>query len=394
MLRSMGGSTTDWLTSRSAAVAGLVALAVLVFAPSASAAGSCGWGGEEGDQLQVEFQGSVYYVTTPEGYTADTPWPLIVGLHGDEGDPADSVNWFWDDVVDGTFIFVAPKAPNASGSWYEEQEANEAWMDALYDALRAQYNVDLDRTYIWGLSGGAVFSSRYVAERQDVLAAVQLNMGGSGTWSYVEPPLPECKIKVRFAISETDFLLEGAQDYYALLTENGHVTEWVTAQCEGHCWDEALMEGAARDWLLSHTLCDRTPTPECDGQPPADPVDPTDPADPVDPTDPSDPTVPTEPVDPTTVEEPGDPTTVVGPSDPTDPGGQPGIDDGSQQEGGGMYADDPVPPEGEMAGTVAEESGGCSVARVGQKRAGPWWPLMGLWMGMALFGLRRRALSR
>ena len=102
----------------------LVALAVgavsVLHSASAMAGGTCGSGGVHGDQVEVAFDGSLYYVTTPSGYTDATPWPLIIGLHGDEGDPADSVNWSWRDVADDRFIFVAPKAPNESGSWYEE----------------------------------------------------------------------------------------------------------------------------------------------------------------------------------------------------------------------------------------------------------------------------------
>src|SRR5687767_3513183 len=108
---------------------------VLCVAPAASAASSCGTAGVTGTREPVDHEGSLYYVTTPETYSDATAWPLIIGLHGDEGDPADSVNWFWRDVPDGTFIFVAPKAPNASGSWYEEQESNNAWMDGLLETL-------------------------------------------------------------------------------------------------------------------------------------------------------------------------------------------------------------------------------------------------------------------
>src|SRR5690606_40010375 len=93
------------------------------------AVGSCGMGGPLGDTLSVDHDGSLYYVTAPGGYDETTAWTLIFGLHGDEGDPADSVNWFWRDVVNDSFLFVAPKAPNASGSWYEETESNSAWMD-------------------------------------------------------------------------------------------------------------------------------------------------------------------------------------------------------------------------------------------------------------------------
>ncbi len=243
-----------------------VLAAALGSASLARAASSCGALGETGTRLSVDHEGSLYYVTTPPTYAEDTAWPLIIGLHGDEGDPAMSVNYFWRDVTDGTFIFVAPKAPNATGSWYAEQASNSEWMDGLLDTLLSRYNVDLDRVYLWGLSGGAVFSSRYVLDRQDVFAAVELNMGGSGR-QYQEPVPPACKIPARFVVSMTDFLRENALGFYDLLTENGHETVWVDADCQDHCFDQEQAGPIARDWLLAHTLCGHTPTPGCDGAP-------------------------------------------------------------------------------------------------------------------------------
>jgi MYXO-CTERM domain-containing protein len=250
---------------RIASVLGVL-LAALVIPVAAHAASSCGTMGETGDRVSVDHEGSLYYVTTPETYSADKAWPLVIGLHGDEGDPAMSVNFFWRTVPDGTFIFVAPKAPNASGSWYEEQASNSEWMDSLVDALLSRYNVDLDRVYLWGLSGGAVFSSRYVMDRQDVFAAVEFNMGGSGR-QYQEPQPPACKIPARFVVSTTDFLRDNALAFFDLLTENGHETVWVDADCQDHCFDQEQAGPVARDWLLSHTLCGHTPSPGCDGMP-------------------------------------------------------------------------------------------------------------------------------
>jgi hypothetical protein len=241
-------------------------LALCLAAKPAAAAWSCGSGGELGEQVQIEFEGSVIYVTTPDDYVESRAWPVIFGLHGDEGDPANSVNYFWRDVPDGRFIFVAPKAPNASGSWYEVQTDNEAWMDRLLATITGAYNVDLDRVYIWGLSGGAVFTSRYIMTRQDVYAAAEMNMGGNGR-SYTAPPAPECKIPARFVVSTTDFLREQALSFYDLLTAEGHETVWVDADCQDHCWDEVQAGVVARDWLLDHTLCGAAPDPgaSCDG---------------------------------------------------------------------------------------------------------------------------------
>ena len=250
----------------------LLALGVLagalLSAPLARAAGSCGSTGETGTRVEVDHEGSLYYVTTPADYSEATAWPLIIGLHGDEGDPAMSVNFFWRDVPDGTFIFVAPKAPNETGSWYAEQESNSEWMDSLVASLLSRYNVDLDRVYLWGLSGGAVFSSRYVMDRQDVFAAVEFNMGGSGR-QYREPEPPACKIPARFVVSMTDFLRENALGFYDLLVEHQHEAVWVDADCQDHCFDQEQAGPAARDWLLSHTLCGHTPSMGCSGDPSA-----------------------------------------------------------------------------------------------------------------------------
>ena len=137
------------------------------------AAWSCGTGGKTGRQVQISFQDSLYYITTPRSYSKDKAWPLVIGLHGDEGDPAKSVNYSWRSVANNQFIFVAPKAKNQSGSWYEDRKGNSQWLDAMLAEVQAKYNIDRDRIYIWGLSGGAVMISSYAMERQKTFAAVQ-----------------------------------------------------------------------------------------------------------------------------------------------------------------------------------------------------------------------------
>jgi hypothetical protein len=236
---------------------------------SVSALGTCGKGGALGTRVMTPFQGSLYYITTPASYDEARAWPLIFGLHGDEGDPAMSVNWNWRSVVDDRFIFVAPKASNASGSWYEEREQNSMWMDALLTHLLAQYNVDLDRVYIWGLSGGAEFISSYALERQDRFAAVQFNMGGN-RWGWVSAGSPSpatCKIPARFVVSMTDFLRDGALSLFDELTMLGHETVWLDADCDGHCWDDVESGVGGREFLLAHTLCGMERPAGCEGGP-------------------------------------------------------------------------------------------------------------------------------
>ena len=241
-----------------------VALIVSVSA-RASALSSCGTGGVVAPHHQmVPFQGSVFHVTTPASYDPSKPWPLMLGLHGDEGDPTLSVVPDWSSVTDDRFIFVAPRAPNPGGSWYQATDTNSAWLDALMQSLLASYNVDLDRISIWGLSGGAIFLSDYALQRQGVFAAVEFNMGGGYyPTPYYAPPRPECKIPARFVASMTDFTRPDMRALFDMMTSKQHVTVWADAPCSGHCWDQTLMGPNARDWLLVSALCGATSTPGC-----------------------------------------------------------------------------------------------------------------------------------
>lgn len=115
------------------------------------------------------------------------------------------------------------------------------------------------------------------------------------------------------------------------------------------------MQDSARDWLLSHTLCDRTPSTHCEG-------------------------------------ELGDEDATTPPGDPPDGGN--GMGGGSPGDGDSTGGGDPEPevPDGDMAGAVATDAGGCSCSQAGKKRGVPPLGLVcfsGLLMGHAVG--RRRA---
>lgn len=233
--------------------------------PVLNAHASCGSGGIEGQIKKVTFEDSLYYITTPKGYRGDKAWPLIIGLHGDEGDPAKSVNVSWRNVANDSFIFVAPKASNKGGSWYQAIDQNSQWMDKLMDSLLQSYNIDLDRIYIWGLSGGAMFISGYAMDRQDRFAAVQFNMGGS-PWPWKrgkKKDRTECLAPTRFVVADDDFLYESAFELHQLLAEKNHESTWIDADCSGHCWDKIEAGAGARDWFLDQTRCGETRPPGC-----------------------------------------------------------------------------------------------------------------------------------
>ncbi len=79
---------------------------------------------EEVNRLQREADAGVQKVltgetdnvaevlTVPPGYDPGREWPLVLGLHGDEGSPEASGSADWRGLAGtGPFIYVAPKSP-------------------------------------------------------------------------------------------------------------------------------------------------------------------------------------------------------------------------------------------------------------------------------------------
>ncbi len=240
-----------------------VGLAIFLVATRSSALGSCGSGGPTGRHVNVQFAPSEYWVWAPADQTK--AYPLVVAFHGDEATPEQSQRYFWDPVWqnDPNFIVVTPRAPYAMGSWYQAQAMHETWVDTVMQDVFAKYNVDLDRVYATGDSGGSVFLATYGLKRQNWFAAIQWSCGGGGR-SYTAPPRDDCKLAARFVISPTDMLYMGAQQLNMTLLSHGHVTDFAEQTCMGHCCGPNTEYGAgAWMWMQTRTHCQSSSGPGC-----------------------------------------------------------------------------------------------------------------------------------
>jgi MYXO-CTERM domain-containing protein len=229
----------------------------------AHALGSCGTGGPTGRHINVPFAPSEYWVWAPADQTK--AYPLVVAFHGDEATPEQSQRFFWDPVwqKDPNFIVVTPRAPYAMGSWYQEQAMHETWVDTVMQDVFAKYNVDLDRVYATGDSGGSVFLATYGLKRQNWFAGIQWSCGGGGR-GYTAPPRDDCKLAARFVISPSDFLYDGAQSLNMTLLSHGHVTDFAEQTCMGHCCGPNSEYGAgAWAWMQTRTHCQSSSGPGC-----------------------------------------------------------------------------------------------------------------------------------
>jgi polyhydroxybutyrate depolymerase len=119
-----------------------------------------------------------YFVHAPEGYTSETPWPVIVGLHG--------IEWRADEWFDATwraaaaeieYIVVVPEAIDLN--WADRStDPDVPFVLAVVDDVAQRLCVDTDRVYVSGASDGADMVTRLACAAGDRFAAMRPYIGG------------------------------------------------------------------------------------------------------------------------------------------------------------------------------------------------------------------------
>jgi predicted peptidase len=117
-----------------------------------------------------------YLLYLPENYEekSDKKWPLILFLHGsgEQGDNVELLKKYGipnivESITDFQFIVVSPQCPNDTKWVFQTDALNE-----FLDYVLSNYNVDLDRVYLTGLSLGGHGTYKLAAEHPEKFAAI------------------------------------------------------------------------------------------------------------------------------------------------------------------------------------------------------------------------------
>lgn len=127
-----------------------------------------------------------YDLFVPTGYTAGTPTPLVVVLHGYGADSSVQENYFQIQPIAESEVFLYAK-PNGT----PDSELNRFWngtdaccdlggvgvddvtyLRAVIDDVAASYTVDPKRIYLVGHSNGGFMSHRMACDAADQIAAI------------------------------------------------------------------------------------------------------------------------------------------------------------------------------------------------------------------------------
>ena len=140
------------------------------------------------------FHDNVYrtYITyVPAIYNSSNAVPLIFNLHGRGGNSLIAMyHADFRDIADtANFIIVHPKGlPNSNGDshWnYGNSTGDDiGFINALYDKLIIDYNINFNKVYSVGMSNGGAMSYYLACDMSDKIAAIASVTGAMASFQF------------------------------------------------------------------------------------------------------------------------------------------------------------------------------------------------------------------
>ena len=156
--------------------------------------------------------GRVYYYV-PDGMDLSRPVPLMVFLHGGDGNSPDTApanylkepdGWMMPDATNAPFVIVAPSAPPAPDGSRWNRDGVSRFIDATIEAACKRFPVDRDRIFLGGHSMGCYGSYHLGQILADRFAGVWTSAGAwwetdfrafAGTPVYIQHGKLDCSTR-------------------------------------------------------------------------------------------------------------------------------------------------------------------------------------------------------
>tara|TARA_A100001011_G_scaffold300688_1_gene314083 strand:+ start:42 stop:806 length:765 start_codon:yes stop_codon:yes gene_type:complete len=219
-----------------------------------------------------------YRILIPENYNSQSPFPLLLFLHGAGERGSDNKS----QLVHGSFLFksedfrnnypaivVFPQCPEKS-SWANVKRNNDMlngkkfdffkeisenkqliMVEKLLDFIEKKYSIDPTRRYVGGLSMGGMGTFELVARNPDYFAAAfPICGGGNPDWSDLLKTTPFWIFHGEDdGVVSVDF---SRKMYEALGKEKASVRLTIYPEVNHNSWDNAFAEPDLMHWLFSN----------------------------------------------------------------------------------------------------------------------------------------------
>jgi polyhydroxybutyrate depolymerase len=204
----------------------------------------------------IDFGRGELPVTVPDGYSSDTPAPLIVLLHGytSSGEGQDSYLGFSRVADRYGFLFVAPdgdqeasddrsrfwNATDACCDFFGAESDDSDYIHGIINKMKDEYNVDSSRVYLVGHSNGGFMSYQMAYLHSDDIAAIASLAGASHNEDRDAPGNPVHVLQIH-GTNDTTIVYDGGDiqgNNYPSAMQT--VTQWAS-------YNGCSTEGAARE---------------------------------------------------------------------------------------------------------------------------------------------------
>ena len=216
--------------------------------------------------VEVNGRTQPYTLYVPPEYDPAVPWPMIVFLHGNGERGSDG--WRHTDIGIGSAIrfypeqfpclVLMPQIPFGM-VWGDREtrilghsEDGTVFSDAAIEAVIQDYNVDVNRVSLTGLSMGGYGVWFYGAARNDFWSAV-VPIAGGGRLSDADE-LAEVPVWAFHNRYDRTVEVDETRRMVAAVRAAGGDVLYTEFEARGHnAWDPAYANPAVINWMLSQT---------------------------------------------------------------------------------------------------------------------------------------------
>lgn len=194
----------------------------------------------ENEQIRVGEKTRAFRLVVPEA-DGDEPLPLVFAYHG-LGDNKDLMAWYTrlgPVARREGFALVFPTSDKLHWPLIPQLATEDLeFHDKLYDHLTSQYNIDLNRVYLTGMSNGGYFSHLIASTRPDKIAAIAAHSGGMGLVGLNGKLDVSPKYAVMLIHGDADSIVNVAESRRAkeLYTKWNHPIEYIEVPRWNHFW--------------------------------------------------------------------------------------------------------------------------------------------------------------
>lgn len=176
----------------------------------------------DSDYGSIEYQSRQrkYYISFPEGYDGIKPYPLVIFLHGGNGNSmtAQIFTGFNKIAKENNFIIAYPEA------FFESGPTNYAWadgrglapdqlgiddvgfIDRLVTHFKSKYKIESRKVYLCGFSNGGFLTQRIAFEKNSQFAAFGV-LGATLPQSYLTSGAPIRALPMLYVFGTADPLV-------------------------------------------------------------------------------------------------------------------------------------------------------------------------------------------